>query len=186
MKRRAFVFGLGTTAAASATVLGSGAFTSVSADRSITVEVADDDTALLVIDAEAEGVAGRSSLVNLGSGNKQAVFRIPGPEEDQIAGTDPEGIGKDSKYRFSNLAVLRNQGTQPVTVYSEYDGTLEQISIFDSGDPDTLLTSQSNGVTLGTGQSFNMGLYLESGDQGLGEYDETLTVVAERVGGNLD
>lgn len=47
MKRRKFLIGAGSLAAAGGAVLGSGAFTSVQADRNVAVEVAGDNSALL-------------------------------------------------------------------------------------------------------------------------------------------
>ena len=77
------------------------------------------------------------------------------------------------------MAVIRNQGTQPVDVYSDHEGDLNSISIFDTEDPDTPLDSPKTAVTLGTGEEFTMGLRLESGEQELGEYNETVTIIGE-------
>lgn len=181
MKRRT-IFGLTASALAGSFAVGSGAFTSVEAERTVTAEVAGDDDAFLVIDAEAVDTAGRSSLVSLDpdiDSPYQAAFRLPGPEEDLIGGTDPDGIGQDSIYKFGSMAVIRNQGTQPVNVYSEHDGDLEDVSIFDVEDPDTPLTSPDDSVLLDTGEEFTMGLRIESGDQALGEYNEVISIIGD-------
>lgn len=181
MKRRT-VLGLAASAIGGTLAAGSGAFTSAEADRSVTVEIADDLEAFLVIDPEAVDTAGRSSLVSLDPDIDepyQASFRIPGPEDDLIGGTDPDGIGKDSRYKFDSMAVIRNQGTQEINVYSEHTGDLDNIAIFDIEDPETLLTSPENAVTLDVGDEFQMGLHFEIGDQDTGEYNETVTIIGE-------
>lgn len=181
MKRRTLL-GLTTSTIAGSFAIGSGAFTSVNAERTVTVEVAGDDEAFLVIDAGAVDTAGRSSLVSLDpdiNTPHEASFQIPGTADDQIGGTDPEGIGQDSVYKFASMAVIRNQGTQPINVYSEHNGKLENISIFDVDGPETPLTSSDDSVSLDTGEEFTMGLRIESGNQNTGEYDETITIVGE-------
>lgn len=181
MKRR-IVLGLAASAIGGSLAVGSGAFTAAEAERSVTVEVADDAEGFLVIDAEAVDTAGRSSLVSLDpdiDDPYQASFRIPGPEEGLIGETDPDGIGKDSRYKFDSMAVIRNQGTQAINVFSGHDGALDDIAIFDVENPETLLTSPEKAITLETGEEFTMGLYLETGNQDLGEYDETVTIIGE-------
>ncbi|MEF8900809.1 MAG: twin-arginine translocation signal domain-containing protein [Halovenus sp.] len=50
MNRRKFLVGVGSAAAAGSAVLGSGAFTRVEAQRSVTVQVAEDPNAYLGMD----------------------------------------------------------------------------------------------------------------------------------------
>ena len=186
MKRRT-ILGAVASATAGSLVVGSGAFTTTEAGRTVTAEVAGDDEAFLVIDAEAVDTAGRSSLVSLDpdiDDPYQATFRIPGPEEDLIGETDPEGIGQNSTYNFGSMAIIQNQGTQPVNVYSDHEGALESISILDMDNPGVPLDSSENAVTLETGEAFTMGLRLESGDQAPDEYNETVTIIGEAEDSN--
>jgi len=181
MKRRNL---LGTIAGAAGVslALGTGAFSSTRAERTISAEVANDSEAYLEIDAEAVGIAGRSSQVNIGYNGEVTVFRIPGPEDDLVGGTDPAGVGENSEYWFANMAVIRNQGNQPITVYSHYSGELDQIAIFDSNDtndPPAVLRSRANGRKLNVGESFTMGIYIKTGDQNTGSYDEEFGIIAE-------
>lgn len=179
MKRRTLL-GLAAGTITGSFAIGSGAFDSVEAERTVAVEVADDDEALLVIDAEAVGIGGRSSLVRSGHDEpRQATFRIPGPDEDGIAGTDPDGIGKRSSYEFDKVAIIRNQGAQTVDVYSDHQGDLDKIAIYDVDSPEILLTGPENAVTLPAGGEFTIGLHLETSNQEPNEFDETVTIVAE-------
>lgn len=117
MNRRRLI-GMAAGIFAGSTAIGTGAISSSRAERSITAEVTNDSEAYLSIDSENVGVAGRSSQVNLGNNGKVATFRIPGPEDDLIAGTDPNGVGLESEYWFEDMARIQNQGNNPISVYS--------------------------------------------------------------------
>lgn len=177
MKRRT-VLGTISGGIATSLLVGSGAFSSARAERELNVEVVDDSKAYLRIDARSTGIAGRSSEVDIGDGGRVATFRIPGPEDDLVAGTDPSGVGLHSKYWFDDLAIIQNQGTDSITVYSQYSGNFPQIAIYDS-DNNTPLTSKSVGVELSPGDSFVMGLYIETADEDIKEYTENLAIIGE-------
>ena len=89
MKRRNFVLGLGTIATGSVAAVGSGAFTSVEAERDITVEVAEDSDAFLALED------GDSDLVTYDDG--VLVINLDGE------GALGEGIGDDSRYQLGNF-----------------------------------------------------------------------------------
>lgn len=180
MKRRT-VLGIISGGLASSLLVGSGAFSSTRAERKLMVEVVDDSEAYLRIDATSTGIAGRSSEVNLREGGRVATFRIPGPEDDLVAGTDPSGVGPHSKYWFDDLAIIQNQGTDSISVYSQYDGDLSQIAIYDSSGDQTPRTSKTAGVELSPGTSFPMGLYIETADEEIKEYSEKLGIIGKRT-----
>ena len=140
MNRRTVLAGLGSLTAGGLAV-GSGAFTSVDAERSVSVATSPDTDAYLQLEEVGDGL--RS--VNDGSKIK---FYIPGLTETGENGyneQDPEGVGVDSVYRFGRdgksddpgLFEIRNQGTQPVRVWTtqprlEKDGeTLPKVDIYD-------------------------------------------------------
>lgn len=180
MKRRT-VLGTISGVLGSSLAIGSGAFSSTRAERQLTAEVVDDSEAYLRIGTESTGIAGRSSKVDIGQGGRVAVFRIPGPEDDLVAGTDPSGVGLNSEYWFDNLATIQNQGKNRITVYSDYSGELEEIAIYKSGDQSTILRSKSTGVILDPGQSFTMGIYIQTTDEDTKEYNEKIGLIAKSV-----
>jgi len=156
MKKRRLLTILGTLAGGGSLALGTGAFTTVSADRTVSIAVADDAYAFLRLN---ERGSGERSEIDGGT----LKFNIPGDDEDQYPSgnpTDPDGLGTDSVYRFgedaahdqSGLFAVRNQGTQPVEVYSTQDSTagVPTVTMFDvdSGD---LLTENSPSAPLGVG-----------------------------------
>ena len=178
MKRRKLLATVGTIAGTSG-VIGSGAFTSVDAERTIKASVADDDRALLRLeplvgeglDDDGDGdpeVTGRSF-----TSGQEVSFELPGDERGE--NSNAEGLGVDSIYEFHDLLNITNQGTKPVEVFSEFKGSeLNDLALVtDAG----LL--RTNRPTLNVGESVDVGLYLDTDGSTTGEYDETLTIVAE-------
>jgi hypothetical protein len=114
MDRRKFLIGLGSLAATGAAAMGTSAFTSVSAQRSVSVTLADDSNAFLGLEAGDSGLvtnAGGTLELNIdgtnasGSGaNMNAVTTIGDPD-------NPE-----DEYAFK----IMNQGTQSVMFKMNY------------------------------------------------------------------
>lgn len=173
MKRRKFIIATGALATGGATALGSGAFTSVSADRAVTVTVARDSQAFLqmfpIADEGLGDETGRSS-----TNGQEVEFEIPGNDDGE--NPDAEGVGLDSIYEFHDLLEIVNQGTQPVEIYSTYGGdALNDLALVrDSG------ILREDRPTLNVGDSLEVGLYIDTHDSSIGESDETLTIVADQ------
>ncbi|WP_241431558.1 hypothetical protein [Halorubrum distributum] len=109
MERRKFVVGLGALASGSAAAVGTGAFTSVTADRSVDVEVAGDSSAYLALTRAAGDSAGNTSpnsnkYVQKSSG--EVSFDFDG------ANTDGDGFNPNSVTVIEDLIEVQNQGTQ--------------------------------------------------------------------------
>jgi hypothetical protein len=179
MKRRRFLASVGGFAVAGSAVLSTGAFTSFEAERSVSIAVADGDRAFLRLELIVKnGIDGEPVRRSFSNGSIR--FVIPGNGNGE--NSDAEGVGLDSIYEFHELLEVYNQGTQPAQVHSVYDGNnLEDLALVnDDGvfgdDP----------PTLAVGGSTDVGLYIDTHGSEIGEFDETLTIVAERVGGNQD
>ncbi|WP_262175038.1 hypothetical protein [Haloarcula laminariae] len=182
MNRRTLIAGFGSLASGSVFAIGTGAFTSVSAGRSVSVSVAADDEAFLKLEERGEG---RRSYED---GNTVG-FDIPGPDDDDYGGTDPEGLGTDSVYQFgddaahdeSGLFSITNQGTQPVEVYSTQETTsgLPEVTIYDV-DTGDLLTEDSPSEAIEVGEQLNCGLEIDTQDVPVreDEYDISLVINA--------
>ena len=185
MKRRQFVLGLGTIAASGAAAVGSGAFTSVEADRTISVETAQDSDAFLKLDTP--GKAERSSSGDL------VEFEFPSlaeQVEDDVNPQNPQGLGSDSVYRFASdvdgsngLLKITNSGTQPVDVFAEQEtsGDVPEVDIFniDTGD---LLTPESPFEDLEVGEeTLRVGFQIDTFGVDVRDdsYDIALTIVAD-------
>lgn len=195
MNRRNFVIGLGAASASGSALIGSGAFTSVSAERDITVNVADDADALLGLDpdsldnsayaTESDGVIG----INISSSN---------------GSFDGEGISPFALTTLEEVIEVINQGTQEVAVsiassdpsLADLDGDFELFAT----DPDDGTDERANlreGTeiddlqVIGPGKSFALGVEVDARDKDDDELndlesditglDVTITASAEEV-----
>lgn len=173
MKRRRLLTGLGTLVGGGSLAVSTGAFTSVSAERSVNVDLADDAYAFLRMSPISDdGLGGETSR---SSTNGDVVeFEIPGDGEGE--NTDAQGVGMDSIYEFHDLLEISNQGTQTVEVYSTYGGgALDDLALV--GDSGVL---RDDPPTLDVGDSISVGLYIDTHGSSIGDFDETLTIVADQ------
>ena len=164
MKRRTML-GLG-AAASGGLVFGTGAFTTVTAQRSVNVSTADDGDALLALRPGDENGAyvetdGGTARIDFGEGGLG------------------DGVGTDSRYTFDDVLSVRNQGTQPVFLFTEVtddslgDGRLQLFT----ESADTPLTA-ANAVELGTGEAVSVGVFLDTTGLDTGEFDVDVTIRA--------
>jgi hypothetical protein len=150
VRRRDFVAALGAAAAGGSAVLGSGAFTSVSADRTVNVQVADDTNAFLGL------VPGDTELVEQNDDGTLQV-NLDG------TGTPASGVNLDARTRIGSkddpeeehAFKIVNRGTQSLMLKMNYyftdtdwlDGGAGQsfirFSLFDTGDGPTGHSSQA-------------------------------------------
>lgn len=109
MKRRNFIIGTGALAAGGGAALGTGAFSAATAERDISVEVADDADAYLALESDSEYAEEVDGVIELDLGQDLG--------EDQ-----GEHVGLDSSYFFGsgssdyNVFTVENQGTEEVQV----------------------------------------------------------------------
>jgi hypothetical protein len=174
MRRRRFLASVGGLAAAGSVALGSGAFTSVEAERSVSIAVAKDYRAFLRMEQIGdEGIDGENTGRSYVNGSEIS-FKIPGHGDGE--NSDAEGIGLDSVYEFHDLVTVSNQGTQPVQLHSTYDGdNLADLALVND---DGVL--KDDPPTLDVGDSIDVGLYIDTHDSAIGEFDETLTIIADQ------
>lgn len=135
MQRRKMLAALGSAAVGGATAVSTGAFTSVEANRDISVEVAGDSSALLAFQKATTGEDGGGSVTpNAGDyvtlpSNGQLALDFTGSDEGAT------GLNQNASTKFSNLFDIVNQGTQTVEVYVDPDQP-GSISFFAEG-PDS-------------------------------------------------
>ena len=169
MQRRKFVIGLGALTTGTAAAVGSGAFTSVEADRDVEVAVADDANAFLGIEPAGEG--------NDNYVEGDATDGTIGLNFDDPDGVDGEGINDRALTVFDNLLTITNQGTQDVLLgidFVDEDGDPVggpgQVGVGGAilrGEPDNLVDPGENydydpdedGDTLSPGDSVNTGVF---------------------------
>jgi hypothetical protein len=110
MERRKFLIGAGSLAAGGAAALGSGAFTSVQADRSVDVTVAGDANAFLALEP-SPSANGNYATTNDGT----LAIQLDG-SDDTPAG---DGVNDNAVTKIKDVFRMQNQGTQPIYVYIE-------------------------------------------------------------------
>ena len=201
MKRRNFIAGLGALSAGSAVAVGTGAFSSVEADRDINVEIAGDAEAYLAFESSGEYATVESD----------DVLELDFGDLDDLG----DGVGEDSTYFFGSLQEdgekdrvfeVRNQGTgevelTPTWQLREFDESGELLEstdeAFERGQPffnddaEISIIIQANGVRLtndpedpvteSVGDSRGYFVRIYTGDNPPSSVDATFELNAEEV-----
>jgi hypothetical protein len=170
MKRRQVIAAIGALSGGGAVVTGTGAFTSVEANRDLSVQVADDSNALLRMAAAGEGndeyitTDGGELGIDLTSNN------------DAV---DGQGVNANATTVIADLFEIQNQGTQ------EIDVEVTPLSFVDTGSGDTLIVlvvpqTAFPSVTLGVGGTETYSLVVDSFPGGGNlQISDTITVTGE-------
>jgi len=115
MQRRNLLIGMGSLAAGGAATIGTGAFTSVRAERSINVSTAGDVDAYLGLDAStsvyAEQISGQLELQFDGSNS----------------GQNGDGLNANADTLFTDVFRIENNGTNDIRVQIKNEGNLDDL-----------------------------------------------------------
>jgi len=148
MNRRKFIATLGAAATGTSAAVGTGAFTSVSANRAVNVRVADDSNALLGL------VPGDTGLVVESSGTLQINLDGTGTAAEGVNFNAVTQIGSHENPEDDHAFKIVNQGTQSVMLMMSYYFTntswlaggegqsFINFTLYDTGDPPTGSSSQ--------------------------------------------
>ena len=101
--RRKFIAGLGALATGSAAAMGTGAFTSVSAQRAVDVNVATDSNAYLSLNPTGDRATSEG-------GNNQLKLDLDGSNNGS------QGLNPDARTAFTDMFEIRNQGDNDVLI----------------------------------------------------------------------
>jgi len=195
MERRKFVVGLGSLAAGGAAAMGSGAFTSVEADRSLSIDTAGDANAFLSISrAEKNGSVTPNAEEYVHGDPSSGQVSLDFTQADYTTDATASGINKNAKTIFDNLLDITNNGSQEVELWVESDliaseggflGVYAENTQGKASDNSGL--SPTDSVTLSPGKSAtNIGVYIPKGVSPSEVQSGTITFVAEKTGGNSD
>lgn len=185
MNRRRLLGGLVGLGASAAITVGSGAFSSVEAERSLDVRVTGDNDARLALSQLGAGMRSFE-----GSSPEQVQFSFPGL--NQRLADSHLGLGKDSVYEFvrdtgessrvnptEGLLRIENRGTQPVDVYSKQTTSAPlEFELFDVADA-TRTALRTQPAELNVGEFVDVGVRIRTFDATVGSFNETLRVAAE-------
>ena len=171
MKRRNVLAMLGVAAGGGAVVSGTGAFTSVEADRDVSVAVAGDANAFLAL----RGIGPNSEYVTTTDG--QLGLDLTGSNPTNAGG---QGVNADAITIIEDVIEVQNQGTQAVDV----EATPLTFVETSSGDALTLLLVPASGfpsVTIGVGETETYSVIVDdfSPDGSQQVISDTVTFTAE-------
>jgi hypothetical protein len=177
MERRKFVVGLGALASGSAAAVGTGAFTSVNAERSVDVEVAGDANAYLGL--EPVSSSPNSAYVQVNSG--EVSFDFSDSNDNLNNATSGAGFNPDAVTDVEDLLRVTNQGTQDVDFSVDLSG-------LNTGNADVTLSTDelagesdlvANSITISPGESIILDLEVDTIGQGPATASGTVTFVAQ-------
>lgn len=181
LNRRNTLIGLGTIVAGGGAALGTGAFSSVEADRSVTVQTAGDSDALLRLEPNNDY---DGEIITGGDGD-QLEINIFGEDSSggDIATTEgASGVNQNAATTIEDLVDMTNQGTE----------TINEISFSVSGGGDDILSVVPEEITSadmdpGDTESFGIEIDLtdddsdavtEDGDINDGNFEPVITIEA--------
>lgn len=182
MNRRQLLTGLGAAAAGGGTALGTGAFTSVEASRSVDVSVANENEAYLAL--SPTGSENATFVTQDSSANNELAIDI----NDATGTQGGDGVGLDSVYEFDSLFQVENQGTQEIEVTintlsdSDFNPSASGLTVefYDGTDASTSLDSSGgSAVTIGTGTSVDIGMKIETEEPSIDDFNADATVNAD-------
>ena len=172
MKRRNFLIGAGGSALGGSVLLGSGAFTSVEAQRNINIEVADDPDAYLGLDKCPDSP--NSSYVTFdGTANTMKIdMSDSNPTVDDEGNELGEGVNPHAITTFHNVFQICNNGKMPACVWIEddekwptYGDGKRRVEFYLEDDRDASLIG--NEVLMEVGDCVCVGMRVDT--RGLGE-----------------
>ena len=131
MQRRKFVIGMGALATGTAAAVGSGAFTSVDAERDLEIDVVNDNDALLAMSPTEHPNA--AYLVDDGSGDPLDDGYTGGTIAIGMDDVMGEGVNNEAVTYILDIFRLKNQGTQEVRVHIGAHATESPRGITSSG-----------------------------------------------------
>jgi hypothetical protein len=171
MDRRKFVIGVGSLAAGGAAAMGTGAFASVEATRSVSVNVAGDGNAYLGLEAtspyaERDGKQMELNFAGNGDGgsgiNADSVSTFDGVFRMTNNGPNPLDITIDK----SGLANPEDWHFVPKEVYEEYSGNYPEDSFYPSWDDfGGYDSTNASGGGLSSGSSTLVGVAIDARDR---------------------
>ena len=109
--RRNVLIGLGGVVATGGAVLGTGAFTTVTAERTVNVETAGDASAFLGLEPAARNGTPENPYVEQSDDTVQITLENPDGSNEANA----TGVNVNAETVFRNLVTITNNGTQDIT-----------------------------------------------------------------------
>ena len=206
--RRSVLIGLGSLVAGGGALLGTGAFTTVTAERTVSIETTGDASGFLGLEAADRIDNSGTNQSDADTGANQNEYVQETGETIQInldGGSDEDaddngtGLNQNAKTTFRNLVTITNNGTQTVTNLTldieEDSGTVSgspfSFTVNDGSNEDTvangknLLGAGSITSDLTPGESIDFGMIIDLINGSIpASANYTLTITAETAQSN--
>jgi prenyltransferase beta subunit len=150
--RRTFLITVGVGSVGAGAAFGTDAFSTVKASRNASVQIADDDEAVLALRV----LDGGERYANINDGQLELDFSTG----------EKGGLGPRSRYTFGDVFEIVNQGTQNVTVSAAVDGveSTSGITDFELYDTESGRSLTESGSRLSVGEALPTGIEIETQD----------------------
>jgi len=149
MGRHARLFAVFAVFTAALLVVGSGAFTTVQADRTVDVDVAGDDAALLELRPHSGANGAYASLssdeLEIGFGSVTA-----------------DGVNQNATTTIGDVFNVTNQGTQTVSVYITESGTYPGVVTFETAGGTRIDGGSANAVPVAVGETIEITIEIDT------------------------
>ena len=163
MNRRTVIYGFGAVAAGTALGVGTGAFTTVDAERQVTLEVVDDADAYVQLESLDVDNFPNSTYFEDSDSRTDGLIKL----DVNSNANQGEGVALDSEYEILQIFELRNAGTEEVEFafgndpdddITEDERVDDLVYLDEDGEDITI----ENSLTLPAGGSENVGVRLET------------------------
>ena len=163
---------MGALASGAAAAVGTGAFSSVTATRDVDVEVADDASAYLRL--QGTGGANSDYVTDDGDGG---MLTIDLSSSNSGVSGGGGGVNPDAVTKIDNVFTVENQGTQEVSVGLSKAGENESLVEFYSNKDYSGSPLSDSDETLGTGDSTEVSIKIDTEGESVSDGDELLDSV---------
>jgi hypothetical protein len=160
MERRKFLLGVGGASLGTSALVGSGAFSAMRAERTVSIDVVEDPGALVGLDSCPDSDNAMYSGVN---GNGQLYIDI---SEQPNEG---DGVNGDSRYWFHNTFQVCNQSDHSICLWVvEHENWPEtgagnpRVDFYLGDDPNDSILGAANAYELGSGECTCVGIYTDT------------------------
>ena len=192
MNRRKVIFGAASIIAGGTAAIGTSAFSSVSANRTVTIDTVGDADALLRLDPDDDDYSNSAYATE-----SEGVIEVDITEDG--SGFDGEGISPFAATTIAEVFPIENQGTQEVQVsvesaHLDENDFEDQVDFFatpdpNDDDPDFDRVSLLNGsVDIGVGEAVAAGLEIDAtgSDEDLADLEDLLEDLELTIVANAD
>ena len=154
MKRRQLILGLGASATAGGLAVGSGAFSSVEAERNMSVEINDDTEAYLTaqpLNEDGDPVPDEGPEPNA----QDTPYAVIDEDTGRLVLTF-ESLNADADTLVTEVFQVANEGTQEIGVFFDKEGDNTGAVEFYDQDDNRLDVDESDAVRIDVGDSLNI------------------------------